>query len=89
MIGLLELSAITFDDDRVAVNLDWPRQSSESELLERLESPLPHRPGTRPWRSCPGCWDETGGAFPGEWQGDYPPSSAFSSATARSWTNPP
>ena len=38
LVGLLELSAITFDDDRVAANLDWPRQSSESELLELLES---------------------------------------------------
>ena len=36
--GLLELSAITLDDDRLSVNLDWPRQSSESELLELLES---------------------------------------------------
>ena len=38
MVGLLELSAIALDDDRVAVNLDWPGQSSESELLELLES---------------------------------------------------
>ena len=38
LIGLLELSAITLDDNRVAANLAWPRQSSESELLERLES---------------------------------------------------
>ena len=36
--GLLGLSAITLDDERVAANLDWPRQSSESELLELLES---------------------------------------------------
>ena len=34
MVGLLGLSAITLDEDRVAVNLDWLRQSSESELLE-------------------------------------------------------
>ena len=38
VVGLHELSAITLDDDRVAVNLDWPRQSSESELLQRYES---------------------------------------------------
>ena len=38
LVGLLELSAITLDDNRVAVNLDWPRQSSESELLQRYES---------------------------------------------------
>lgn len=38
LVGLLELSAITLDDDRVAANLDWPRHSSESELLQRLES---------------------------------------------------
>lgn len=37
-VGLLGLSAITLDDDRVAANLDWPRQSSERELLELLES---------------------------------------------------
>ena len=38
LVGLLELSAITLDDDRIAANLDWPRQSSESELLQLLES---------------------------------------------------
>ena len=38
MVGLLDLSAVTLDEDRVAANLDWPRQSSESELLQRLES---------------------------------------------------
>ena len=38
LVGLIELSAITLDDDRLSVNLDWPRQSSESELLQRLES---------------------------------------------------
>ena len=38
LVALLELSAITLDDNRVAANLDWPRQSSESELLQRLES---------------------------------------------------
>ena len=39
LIGLLDLSAITYDSaaNRVAVNLDWPQQSSESELLERYE----------------------------------------------------
>ena len=38
LVGLLELSAITLEDDRIAANLDWPRQSSESELLQLLES---------------------------------------------------
>lgn len=39
LVGLLDLSAITYDSaaNRVAVNLDWPQQSSESELLERYE----------------------------------------------------
>ena len=46
LVRLLELSAITFDDDRVAANLDWPRQSSESELLQRLES-MPTAASTR------------------------------------------
>ena len=36
--GLFELSAITFDGERISVNLDWPQQFSESELLERYEN---------------------------------------------------
>ena len=46
--GLLELSAITLDDERVAANLDWPRQSSESELLELLESMPAAAPARNP-----------------------------------------
>ena len=34
IVGLLNLNAITLNDLRVAVNLDWPQQFSESELLE-------------------------------------------------------
>lgn len=34
LIGLLNLSAITLHGSCVAVNLDWPQQFSESELLE-------------------------------------------------------
>ena len=35
--GLLRLSAVVLSDDHIAANLDWPRQFSESELLERYE----------------------------------------------------
>ena len=48
LIGLLDLSAITYDSDakRLAVNLDWPQQLSESELLERYEK-MPSAASTR------------------------------------------
>ena len=48
LVGLLDLSAITYDSDaeRLAVNLDWPQQSSESELLERYEK-MPSAASTR------------------------------------------
>ena len=36
--ALIELSAITLDDERVIANLDWPQQFSGSELLQRYES---------------------------------------------------
>ena len=36
--GLVGLSAIAFSEERIAVNLDWPQQFSESELLEQYES---------------------------------------------------
>ena len=36
LMGLLDLSAIVFSAERIAVNLDWPQQS-ESDLLERWE----------------------------------------------------
>ena len=35
--GLLSLSAVALNDERIAVNLDWPQQFSESELLDRYE----------------------------------------------------
>lgn len=38
LIGLLEISAIALKDNQVAANLDWPRESSESEILERYEN---------------------------------------------------
>ena len=37
MNGLIRLSAVVRRDDQVAVNLDWPREFSESQLLEILE----------------------------------------------------
>ena len=37
LVELNDLSAITLDDERVAVNLDWPQQFSDSELLARYE----------------------------------------------------
>lgn len=37
LTALIELSAITLDDERVAVNQDWPQQFSGSELLQRYE----------------------------------------------------
>ncbi len=36
--GLFNISAIDMQDGRIAVNLDWPKQFSESELLERYEN---------------------------------------------------
>ena len=65
------------------------RQSYD--LNEGRAVPPRHRPGIRPWRRCPSCWDETAGAAaPGESPAYSPsPSIAFSAATARSWTNPP
>ncbi len=38
LIELIDLSAISLDGERVAVNLDWPQQFSGSELLQRYES---------------------------------------------------
>ena len=37
MVGLLALGAITLGEMRVNVNLEWPQQAAESELLEQLE----------------------------------------------------
>ena len=37
LIELIDLSAISLDGERVVVNLDWPQQSSGSELLQRYE----------------------------------------------------
>ena len=38
LVGLLDLGTVEFLDDRIWVNLDWPQQFSESELLERYEN---------------------------------------------------
>ncbi len=40
IIGLSELGAISFDVDsnRITLNLDWPQQFSESELIERYQN---------------------------------------------------
>ena len=37
LVGLLDVSAVALNGDQIAVNLDWPQQFSESELLERYE----------------------------------------------------
>ena len=37
IIDLFDLGALQFNDDGIRVNLDWPQQFSESELIERLE----------------------------------------------------
>ena len=38
VIGLLQLNAIVLEDDRLTLNLDWPQEFSQSELLKRIES---------------------------------------------------
>ena len=38
LIALLELGAVDFQGDDIRVNLDWPQQFSESQLLERCEN---------------------------------------------------
>ena len=38
VIGLLALDAVVLDNERITVNLDWPQQIAESELLERYEN---------------------------------------------------
>ena len=43
---LFGLGAIDMDDGRIRVNLDWPQQFSESELLERFEN-MPSAASTR------------------------------------------
>ena len=49
LIDLFDLGALQFSDDGIRVNLDWPQQASESELIERLErgtsAALSNRPG--------------------------------------------
>lgn len=37
IIDLFDLGALRINDDGIEVNLDWPQQVSESELIERLE----------------------------------------------------
>jgi len=38
LVRLIELSAIGAAGRRITINLDWPQQFAESELLERYES---------------------------------------------------
>ena len=38
MLGLIDLGAVNFDGEHIRVNLEWPQQFSESELLERYEN---------------------------------------------------
>ena len=38
LIALLDLGAVEFHGDDIRVNLEWPQQFSESELLERYEN---------------------------------------------------
>ena len=37
ILDLFDLGALRINDDGIRVNLDWPQQVSESELIERLE----------------------------------------------------
>ena len=37
LVELISLSAVSYNEDGIAVDLDWPRTFSESELLERYE----------------------------------------------------
>ena len=46
VVGLLNLSAITLDGERISVNLEWPQQFSEAELLQRYEN-MPAAASTR------------------------------------------
>ena len=47
--GLFDLGALQYSAEQISVNLDWPQQFTESELLERMEgatsAALTHRPG--------------------------------------------
>ena len=38
LVGLIQLSAVVADGRSITINLDWPQQFAESELLERYES---------------------------------------------------
>ena len=38
LVGLIDLGAVELCDGRLRVNLEWPQQVSESELLERYEN---------------------------------------------------
>ena len=46
LVELIDLSAIVLDEERVTVNLSWPQQFSDSELLARYES-MPSAASTR------------------------------------------
>ena len=47
-VGLVSLSAVSYDDGNVAVDLDWPRKFSESELLDRYERMPPAASASHP-----------------------------------------
>lgn len=46
LVELIDLSAVVLDEERVTVNLAWPQQFSDSELLARYES-MPSAASTR------------------------------------------
>ena len=48
LINLFDLGALQFNDDGMRVNLDWPQQVSESELIERLEGATSEASTNRP-----------------------------------------
>ena len=48
LVGLVSLSAVSYDDGNVAVDLDWPRKFSESELLEIYEQMPAAAPASHP-----------------------------------------
>ena len=48
IIDLFDLGSLQFHDDGIRVNLDWPQQFSESELIERLEQATSAASNNRP-----------------------------------------
>ena len=51
IVELFDWGALQFDDDGIKVNLDWPQQFSESELIERMERGTSVATTKRPWMS--------------------------------------